>query len=263
MTKAKVTALDRITAQLRTVLRRATIDIILIGKLLVKAREHLDHGEWQSYLAENFDMSYRTSVNYVNAAEYAQKCNVADLANVSATVLYALAEGRYSEQEEAEILAQAKAGKRIDQNAAHAICEALAPPDDDDDGAADDGDVGADVGDAEDDDDADADDQEADAKTAAAAAAEAAAILDGPPPVLPPTPDLPRVDFTLRDFDAAISTLNRLKTKTAGNFARSEHSPEVLESVESFIRAVARVVEAVEHRLDGEAPFEQIERREL
>jgi hypothetical protein len=44
--KTKAT-LDRIVVRLRTMLRRATRDVILIGKLLIESRKHLEHGEWQ------------------------------------------------------------------------------------------------------------------------------------------------------------------------------------------------------------------------
>jgi hypothetical protein len=235
MTKAKKTkaptqrtALDRITAQLRTVLRREATDIILIGNLLIEARKHMDHGEWQPWLAENFDMSYRTARRYESAAEYVerqkQNCHVSHFANLSASVLYRLAEGGYSEQEEAEILAQAKAGTRIDQARAWAICEALAPPDDDDTDDADDN----------------QEDGGEDGAEEAPPDPEMEAILSAgaDPAVPPPAPIPPPPDFALRDFDAAIDTLKRLMTKRAAQFAASIHSAHDLEAVESFLRAV-------------------------
>src|SRR5262249_47306953 len=169
--KAKVptqrTALDRITAQLRTVLRRETTNIILIGNLLIEARKHLDHGEWQPYLAENFDLSIRTAQNYFAAAEYVarkkQIGNVADFANLSASVLYHLAAGHFDERVEAAILAEARE-RRVDEDAAWAIDEKLAPPDDDDTDDADDQEDGEDRHDSGDEKDA-----------------ESEAILDGTP----------------------------------------------------------------------------------
>src|SRR5262245_53161780 len=141
------TELNRIVTQLRTMLRRDTISVIEKGKLLLRSRELLasEHGEWQEWLAKNFDLTYRTAVNYTNAAEYVARKGkgetVSHFANLSPTVLYRLANRDYAEQGEAEILAQAKAGKRIDQERAWAICAALAPPDDDDaDDGADDAD---------------------------------------------------------------------------------------------------------------------------
>jgi hypothetical protein len=222
----KRTELDRITAQLRTVLRREITDIVLIGDLLIKARKHLDHGEWQPYLVENFDLSIRTAQRYEAAAKYAackkQIGHESDFTNLSATVLYRLAEGGYTEQEEAEILAQAEAGNRIDQNRAWAICKKIASSDDD---SGDDPDADTDA-DAPDDD----------------AQAGAEAILDGPPPVLPPgsSEQLAPANFALRDFDQAIGTLKRLQTKPSKEFAGTSHDARDLESIESFIRAVMK-----------------------
>ena len=202
-------ALNRIAAQLRTALRRETKNIIEIGNLLIESRKHLDHGEWQPWVAENSGLSIRSAQNYCAAAEYvarakSKSATVADFANLSATVLYALAAGhRYNEQEEAAILTASRE-RRIDEDAAWAICEALAPPDD----AADD------------------DDQEGggdDTEAAAADDPEIAAILDGPPPAVPPpAPNPPPTDFALRDFDEAISALNQLKTKLPAQFEKKQ-----------------------------------------
>ena len=227
--KTKITALDRLAAKLRTLLEHETASFIEIGETLIEIQEQLEPGKSQAWLAENFDLSYRTALRYVTAAAYVGRKSESDtvslnFGNLSARVLYALAEGRFNEQEEVAILTATREG-RVDTERAGAICDALALPGDD--------------GDA--DDAANADDQGAGGETAAAAA-EVEAILDGPPPVPPPAPDLPPTNFALRDFDAAVSTLDRLKTKTAGNLARSEHSPEVLECVEIFVRAVVRIV---------------------
>src|SRR5262249_4694943 len=139
MTKAKKTKapqqrrteLERIATKLRTMLRRDTASIIEKGKLLLRSRALLadEHGQWMPWLAENFDMGYVTANSYCKAAEYvarkSKSTTVVNFTNIAAMVLYRLAAGGYSEQVEAEILAQAKAGKRIDEDRALAICEAL------------------------------------------------------------------------------------------------------------------------------------------
>lgn len=230
MTKAKktkalrrqISELDRIAAKVRTALRNQIKNVIEIGKLLIESREHLEHGDWQAWLSENFDLSIRTAQRYVAAAEYvARKSSdtVSDFANLAAGVLYQLAEGRYGEQEEAAILAEARE-RRVDQDAADAICEKLAPPDDDD----------AEDDDTSSDDSGDNDDAEEDPQSDA--------IIDGPPPKPPPAPTLPPTDYALRDFDQAIGVLRRLMTKQATQFAGSTHSANDLEAVESFLHAV-------------------------
>ena len=155
---------------------------------------------------------------------------VSDFANLSAGVLYPLAEGRYTAEQEAAILTKAKSGDRVDLDAAQAICNALDPPDYDD--------VDEDAGDRASGSD-DAGDDDGSKGGRADEDAEINAILDGPPPaVSPPVPITPP-NFALRDFDQAIGVLKRLLTKSSAQFAGSVHSREDLEKVESFIRAVA------------------------
>jgi hypothetical protein len=226
--KTKATALDRITARLRTALKRETANVIEIGNLLIESRKHLQHGDWQAWLAENFDLSYRTALRYVSAAEYVARKGKSDtvshFANLSPTVLYRLAEGRFDESAEAAILAASRE-RRVDEDAAWEICEKLASPDDD-------------SGDAEDQDDDGGDD---DAEPAAAEDSDIAAVLDGPPPAVPPpAPIPPPTDFAVRDFDQAIGTLKRLMTKSPVQFDGTTHTVEDLEMVDSFIRAVTR-----------------------
>jgi hypothetical protein len=236
MTKAKKTKapqrrteLDRIVTQLRTILRRDTTSVIEKGKLLLRSRELLanEYGEWMPWLEKNFDLSYRTAINYCHAAEYvarkSKSATVANFANLSPTVLYRLAEGDFAIDVEAAILAASREG-RVDEDAMWAICEKLALPDADD---ADDGD--------------DQDDGHQDDGDDGAEDAESKAILDGPPPTPPPAPDLTPPDFALRDFDQAITTLKRLMGKPSAQFARTAHSVEDLENVEGFIHAVMGV----------------------
>jgi hypothetical protein len=224
--KAPLTELDRIAARLRTALRRETTNIIEIGNLLIESRKHLDHGEWQPWLAEHFDLSYRTAVRYVDAAEYVERSKgksdtVADFTNLAPTVLYWLAANHYSAEEEAAILAATRKG-RVDQTRASAICDELAPPDSDE---------------PDDDDEPDQPDEGEEA-VEAAEDAESAAILDGPPPDVPPSASSSPPDFALREFDHLISRLKQLMTKSAAQFASTIHTASDLEGIESFIRAV-------------------------
>ena len=221
--KARKTVLDQIVARLRTILRRRTTDVVAAGNELIKAREHFasEHGEWQEWLAENFDLDVRTAQNYCAAAKYvARKSETVsdfDPANLAPTLLYKLATGRsYNEQEEAAILAAANEGRRVDATRAEAICDALV--------AADDGD----------DDDADGGSKDGDE----AAAAEAEAILDGPPPDLPPPPNPTLTNFALQAFDEAIGVLRPLVSKQATQFAKTIHSGDDLKNVEDLIRNV-------------------------
>jgi hypothetical protein len=235
------TALDRLAGRLRDALRRESESVVEIGNILIECREHVPHGEWLAWLAENFRLSYRTARRYECAAEYVagKSDTVADFGNLSPTVLYNLAEGWGDEDEEAAILAATREGF-VDEDAALAICEKLALPDagdgddagdDDDDDAGDGDDAGAgdDAGDdAGDGNDAGNGDEDPEIK----------AILDGLPPVLPPAPDPQPPDFAVQDFDRAIGTLNRVRTKMLAQFANTSHSVDVLKGVADFINAV-------------------------
>ena len=171
--RTKKTELDKIKEKLRQRLSAETTNIWEIGQLLIKARQQLEleHGEWMPLLAQNFDLSYRTALRYIKVEEYRRSkiATVANLMSLSPSVLYALVEGEYNEEEEAAILAETakKGGHRIDVDKANEIIFALVPlepepkaePDDEPDS----------------DDPADSDDDDLDA------------ILDGPPPELTPT----------------------------------------------------------------------------
>jgi len=71
------TALDRLAAQLRAALRRESANFIEIGKLLIEIRKHVPRGDWKTWPVKNANMSYRTALNYIDAAEYVErkKCN--------------------------------------------------------------------------------------------------------------------------------------------------------------------------------------------
>jgi hypothetical protein len=218
--KAHKTALDRIAAKLRTALRRETTNTIEIGDILIESRKLFanEHGEWLPWLEENFDLSIRTAQRYIAAAEYAarqMRHGVSRFSNLSPTLLYALAAGQYDEQEETAILAATRTG-RVDLTRATAICDELAPPP------------------------VEESDQSDDASELVEATedSEIAAILDGPPPEVPPPAPNITPDFTLGALDQAVSALKQLMTKPAARFASSVHAND-LEGVESFIRAVA------------------------
>jgi hypothetical protein len=82
---------------------------------LIECRKHVPRGEWQTWLAENFGLGYRTAVHYMNAAEYVARKGetVSHFTNLSPTVLYGLAEGHYSAQEEAAIAARERRSVRM------------------------------------------------------------------------------------------------------------------------------------------------------
>lgn len=230
------TALDRLTARLHTTLRSETNNVIEVGTLLIECSKLLRHGEWQSWLSKNFDMSIRSAFNYEAAAKYVERHKSATVADLAPSVLYALAAGRYSKGEEAAILAATRKG-RVDSTRADAICDALRPPpppppppeapppppedNDDEDG-----------------------DGSAPPPSPPAGDDSPDAILDGPPPAVPPPAPIAATDFALRTFDQAVAALKSVMTKRASQFAGTTHSVGDLTVLSNLIAAVARAKSA-------------------
>jgi hypothetical protein len=217
---ARKKQLDQLASKLHSALRHETTNVIEIGELLLKSRELLEHGEWQAWLQNHFDLSYRTAVNYCLAAKYSKaKGKSATISHLAPTVLYALAANRYSKQEEAEILAASRKG-RVDADRASAICQKFK--------------IATAVA-AEDADEAkDADEAEADA--------EAEAILDGPPPAVPPPAVITTPNYPLITFEQAVKALKEIMTKPIAQFVGTTHSAGDLKGIETFIRMVADAV---------------------
>jgi hypothetical protein len=240
------TKLDDLADKLHAALRSETKNIIALGKILIESKDELKHGHWKDWLEKNFDLSYRTAINYISATRYVElnSATVAHFENLAPSVLYALADGRYSDDEEAAILAATREG-RVDTGRVNEILAALDEATDDDkddqDGSSDDDDQDG-SSDAENANDA-ADDQDGssnDDDDANTEDAETKAILDGAPAAVPPPPPIkPPPDFALLEFDEAVDTLNDLKTKSAAHFAKTVHSADDLKTVEDFLHAVA------------------------
>lgn len=226
MTRAKRTELDKIADDLKLALAKRTATIKEIGDLLIESRQHLKHGEWEPWLTENFDLSYRTALRYVKVAEYtdAKYATVADLEVLSPSVLYRLAEGGYSKEEEAAIWAVGKTrpGKdrpRIDINRAQEICRGLVPSPEPDEAKPEPEEKPLD----------DPDDDETDS------------ILDGPPPDLPSPEQAAATDFLLPAFDQAIAKLKELSTKRSEKFLGSVHSASDIDAIAEFLAHISHL----------------------
>ena len=50
-------------------LGQASQSIIEVGKRLLQAKSLVKHGEWQTWLENNFKLSYRTAKNFMDCAE--------------------------------------------------------------------------------------------------------------------------------------------------------------------------------------------------
>jgi hypothetical protein len=213
------TALDRIVAQLHAALRRETTNIVEIGNLLIESRKLLanEHGEWLPWLEENSTSAYALP-NATSPPPNTSRGKCDTACCISAIYRRPFSMGW------PEAITCQKRKRRYSQRPARAasirilpstFCDALKPPPDEPDDA----------------------DKVVEAE--AAEDAEIAAILDGPPPDVPPPAPNTTPDFTLRAFDQAANALKQLMTKPAARFASTAHTSGDLQGVATFIHAVA------------------------
>ena len=230
--------LSIITQDLRIALKRETTDIIGIGDLLVEARYHLKHGKWLPWLKKEFSLSDRSARNYMQAAKFAAKSEtVSDLGNLSPSALYAISSdsGFYTPEIIKVILQEAKKG-RVGKDRAWEIALSLMPEEDERKPPT----------------SKELQQQfEQEAEAAAKDKEEAEAILDGPPPDLPPAAPIVPVDFALAQFNDAIKALGELQTKSVNRFTGTTHNVDELREVAHFLFAVASAAVKSGHSFDA------------
>ena len=93
--------------------------------------------------------------------------------------------------------------------------------------------------------------QEQEAEAAAKDKEEAEAILDGPPPDLPPAAPIVPVDLALAQFNNAIKALGELRTKSVNRFTGTTHNVDELREVAHFLFAVASAAVKSDRVIDG------------
>ena len=216
--------LDQLASKIRTALGRDTKNPIEVGKYLIESKDEIDYGDWLGWLKENFDLSRRSAYRYISVARFAEtELRLATVANLARSVLYALAERRYSVEQKDAILAATREG-RVDTTRADEICQTLKTPSPTDDPAPAVDNV---------DDDANAvaagtekiQDGSPPAASLPAASppaattdnvddddaedAEIVKILDDPPPDVPPPAPITTPDFDLRNFDMTVELFKR------------------------------------------------------
>ena len=61
--------IEMLTAEIKMYLHIANQSIIEVGKRLIQAKELVPHGEWQKWLKDNFNLSYRMAAKFIQIAE--------------------------------------------------------------------------------------------------------------------------------------------------------------------------------------------------
>jgi hypothetical protein len=232
--KAPSRDLNVIDAELHLALKRETQDIVLIGNLLIERKASMKHGEWLPWLKNGgFSMSERSAQNYMRAAKWvAKSATDCGFENLSPRVLYEMSseDCAYSKKDIDAIMELAKVG-RVGEEKAQEIYRARLAKET----------AKSRAKDAM----QEAKEDRKQRKEVAESLREAEKLLDGPPPVLPPTkapPPANRTSFKprLSDFDAAVDTILKLSTKSAKKFKETKHAAADLETAADFLRAVAK-----------------------
>jgi hypothetical protein len=229
--------LQVIAKELHAAVKRETTDIIAIGDLLIEANEQLDHGEWLPWLEENFGSSISTASNYMKAARFAAIFPTVVNLKLRPTALYQLGDDfdlepdlRDFDRKTINAILREAQTKWVNADRVREIAEALKPK-------------------------PEPALEELEAARAAATAAEQDeihAILDGPPPELPPAPEAIVRDVILPSFDQAIKTLANLQTKSLGKFAGTAHGAHHIRAIADFLRGVANVIDRQEKHISDE-----------
>jgi hypothetical protein len=219
-----------------------TVNIVEIGNLLREAKRHprMRHGRWLEWLAENFSMSADTAERYRAAAVYVERRRLQNrtVRNLSARVLYALAQGRHrwSDEVVAEILKEATT-KRVGLDRVKAIVDeqqrAYADSEEGRAAAAEAQRLAVRL----------AEEQAEYQRQVKQAEAERQRKLDeilDTPPELPPSPAPKPSDLVL--FDQAIKNLKTIFTRPLSEFTGTTCSADDLTRIGEFLIQVANAI---------------------
>jgi hypothetical protein len=105
---------------IRSLMQRASQDIVEIGQRLLYVKKRLGHGRFLDWLNAEFDMTERTAQNFMNVARAFKSETVSDL-KIGQKALYMLSAPSVPEAAREEVVAQAKKGEKITPAGAKAV----------------------------------------------------------------------------------------------------------------------------------------------
>jgi hypothetical protein len=227
-----------------------TANIMTKGTLLSEAREFVGHGEWGTWVEQHCPYTERTAHNYIRAFEWAKEQGISETVSdlkLTPRAIYHLAQGTFSDTAIAAILKVAKATTAawIDDDEVERIAGEIAETEAIKAQAKAEGKTvkqvreerrQAEVGDEVEPEveDEEGEDDEVDP--------EIEAMLDGPPPSLPPQPVKPPSsadDFLHPQLVEAVEHLDQLVSKPMAKLLKAPVPPDALDRVGDWLHQLA------------------------
>jgi hypothetical protein len=109
-------ALARYANEIRARRKRASSDMIEIGRMLVESKKLVGHGNWLSWPEREFQWTENTARNFIRVHEMAKTANFADLSNIPISGLFLLARPSTPETAKQEAISRAEAGEPMTLN---------------------------------------------------------------------------------------------------------------------------------------------------
>jgi hypothetical protein len=101
-------------------------NIIEIGRHLTEARDEVGHGDWQFWLAREFNWSDRTALNFMRVYELSRKSEKFSDLSIPVSALYLLARPSTPDEVHEQVIKRAEAGERITVAAVKEVIERAA-----------------------------------------------------------------------------------------------------------------------------------------
>lgn len=89
-----VPSVEQLTLEINFYLNQTAQNIIEVGKRLTQAKSQIPHGQWQIWLADNFNLTERTAQRFMKCADrFSKTTSMSDLNSTQMIELLALPEG--------------------------------------------------------------------------------------------------------------------------------------------------------------------------